>query len=101
MLEGKTQDLSKDQEGMLWFLGRICVPEQADLRKKNLVEAHESSYSIHPGSTKMYEDLRQIFWWDGMKEDIAYFVACCDICNKVKVEHQKPTGLLQPLPILQ
>ena len=49
----------------------------------------------------MYEDLRQIFWWDGMKKDIAYFVACCDICNKVKAEHQKPVGLLQPLPIPQ
>ena len=49
----------------------------------------------------MYEDLRQIFWWDGMKKDIAYFVACCDICNKVKAEYQKPVGLLQPLPVLQ
>ena len=49
----------------------------------------------------MYEDLRQIFWWDGMERDIAYFFACCDICNKVKAEHQKPAGLLQPLPISQ
>ena len=49
----------------------------------------------------MYEDLRQVFWWEGMKKDITYFVACCDICNKVKVEHQKPVGLLQPLPISQ
>ena len=49
----------------------------------------------------MYEDLRQVFWWDGMKKDIAYFVACCDICNKVKVEHQKPARLLQPLPVSQ
>ncbi|XP_073363219.1 uncharacterized protein [Aegilops tauschii subsp. strangulata] len=78
MLEGKTQDFSKDQQGTLRFRGRICVPDQADLRKKILTEVHESSYSIHPGGTKMYEDLRQIFWWDGMKKDIAYFVACCD-----------------------
>ena len=49
----------------------------------------------------MYEDLRQIFWWDGMKKDIAYFVACCDICNKVKAKHQKPAALLQPLPVSQ
>ena len=49
----------------------------------------------------MYEDLRQIFWWDGMKKDIASFVACCNICNKVKAEHQKPAGLLQPLPVSQ
>ena len=49
----------------------------------------------------MYEDLKQIFWWNGMKKDIAYFVAYCDICNKVKAEHQKPAGLLQPLPVSQ
>ena len=64
-------------------------------------EAHESSYSIHPGGTKMYEDLQQVFWWDGMKKDIAYFVAYCDICNKVKEDHQKLAGLLQPLPVSQ
>ena len=49
----------------------------------------------------MYEDLRKVFWWNGMKNGIAYFVACCDICNKVKAEHQKPAGLLQPLPVSQ
>ena len=83
----QASDFSKDEFGTLRFHGRICVPNQPDLRKKILSEAHESSYSIHPGGTKMYEDLRQIFWWDGMKKDIAYFVACCDICNKVKAEH--------------
>ena len=46
----------------------------------------------------MYEDLRQIFWWDGMKKDIAYFVACCDICNKVKAEHKKPPDFSNPYP---
>ena len=49
----------------------------------------------------MYQDLKQTFWWDGMKKDIAYYVAYCDICNKVKAEHQKPVGLLQSLPIPQ
>ena len=84
MIAGQTPDFSKDQHGTLRFRGRICVPSQSDLSKKILSEAHESSYSIHPGGTKMCEDLRQIFWWDGMKKDIAYFVACCNICNKVK-----------------
>ena len=84
MLAGQTPDFSKDQQGTLRFRARICVPRQEDIRKRILSEAHGSSYSIHPGGTKMYEDLRQIFWWDGMKKDIAYFVACCDICNKVK-----------------
>ena len=61
MLAGHTSDFSKDQQGTLRFRGRICVPRQEDLRKRILPEAHESSYSIHPGGTKMYEDLRQIF----------------------------------------
>ena len=60
--EGNTQDFSKDALGTLRFQGRIRVPEQADLKIKILAEAHESSHSIHPGSTKMYEDLRRIFW---------------------------------------
>ena len=67
----KFSDFSKDQCGTLRFRGRICVPNQADLKQKILSEAHGSSYSIHPGGTKMYEDLRQIFWWDGMKKDIS------------------------------
>ena len=90
MREGPTQDFSEDALGTLRFRGRICVPEQEDLRKKILAEAHESTYSIHQGGTKMYKDLRQIFWWDGMKRDIAYFVACCDICNKVKANSKNP-----------
>jgi hypothetical protein len=57
-------------------------------------EAHNSAYSIHPGSTKMYMDIRQKYWWSGMKADIARFVT-----KGIKAEHQKPAGLLQPLPI--
>ena len=63
----QTKDFSKDQNGTLRFRGRICVPNQESLKKKILSEAHESSYSIHPGGTKMYEDLCQVFWWEGMK----------------------------------
>ena len=94
--DGKTLDFLMDGQGSLRFRGRICVPKVEELREKILKEAHECSYLIHPGGTKMYEDLRQTFWWDGMKKDIAYFVAYCDICNKVKAEHQKPARLLQP-----
>lgn len=90
-----------DDQGTLWFNNRICVPDQEDLRQQILREAHESAYSIHPGGTKMYQDLREIFWWPGMRKDIAYYVACCDTCNKVKAEHQKPAGLLQPLQVPQ
>src|ERR1041385_787665 len=49
----------------------------------------------------MYRDLKTTFWWSGMRKDIAYYVACCDICNRGKAEHQKPAGLLRPLQVPQ
>ncbi|XP_052152528.1 uncharacterized protein LOC127770762, partial [Oryza glaberrima] len=63
------------------------------------LEAHESAYSLHPGSTKMYQDLKEGYWWPNMKRDVAEYVALCDVCQKVKAEHQRPAGLLQPLRI--
>jgi hypothetical protein len=77
------------------------VPDVADLRKLILSEAHDTAYSIHPGSTKMYYDLKERFWWYGMKRSIAEYVAICDTCQRVKAEHQRPAGLLQPLKILE
>ena len=62
-------------------------------------EAHNSLLSIHPGSTKMYHDLKQSYWWTRMKREIAQFVNECDVCRRVKAEHQRPAGLLQPLAI--
>ena len=64
-----------------------------------LNEAHNSRLSIHPGSTKMYNDLKQHYWWQGMKRDISNFVSKCLICQQVKAEHQVPSGLLQPIMI--
>ncbi|GJS05207.1 reverse transcriptase domain-containing protein [Tanacetum coccineum] len=58
-------------------------------------EAHKTKYSIHPGADKMYYDLRDMYWWPGMKRDIATYVSLCLTCSKVKVEHQRPSGLLQ------
>nr|GEW22837.1 putative reverse transcriptase domain-containing protein [Tanacetum cinerariifolium] len=58
-------------------------------------ESHKSKYSIHPGSNKMYQDLKKLYWWLNMKADIATFVSKCLTCAKVKAEHQKPSGLLQ------
>jgi hypothetical protein len=75
------------------------VPDVADLRKLILSEAHDTAYSIHPGSTKMYYDLKERFWCYGMKRSVAEYVAICDTCQRVKAEHQRPTGLLQPLKI--
>ncbi|XP_070024936.1 uncharacterized protein [Nicotiana sylvestris] len=62
-------------------------------------ETHYSRYSLHPGVTKMYHDIREVYWWDGMKKDIAEVVARCPNCQQVKIEHQKPRGLLQAMEI--
>jgi hypothetical protein len=64
-----------------------------------LKESHDSAYSIHPGSTMMYQDLKQKYWWYGLKKDVASHVALCDVCQRVKAEHQRPTSLLHPLKI--
>ncbi|GJV39196.1 putative reverse transcriptase domain-containing protein [Tanacetum coccineum] len=58
-------------------------------------EAHKSKYSVHPGADKMYYDLRDRYWWPGMKKDTAEYVSKCLTCLKVKAEHQRPSGLLQ------
>jgi hypothetical protein len=77
------------------------VPKNESLKKKILDEAHTSGYSIHPGSTKMYHDLRQQFWWTRMKRKAARYVSECDTYRKVKADYMKPGGLLQPLSILE
>jgi hypothetical protein len=66
-----------------------------------LRKAHDLAYSIHPGSMKMYKDLKTRYWWYGIKRDIAKYVSLCDTCQRMKVEHQRPVGLLQPLKILE
>jgi hypothetical protein len=88
-----------DENGTLWFGKRICVPEVKAIRNTILREAHESAYSIHPGSTKMYLDLKERYWWYGLKRDVAEYVAICDTRQRVKAEHQRPVGLLQPMKI--
>ncbi|WVZ76922.1 hypothetical protein U9M48_024840 [Paspalum notatum var. saurae] len=88
-----------DADGTVWYGDRICVPNIKHIRDLILKEAHETAYSIHPGSEKMYQDLKQKFWWYGMKREVAEYVALCDVCQRVKAEHQKPAGLLRPLKI--
>src|ERR1044071_3380445 len=90
---------STDSKGTVFFENRLVVPKNKELRQLILKEAHDTPLSIHPGSTKMYRDLRQRFWWTRMKRDIARFVAECDVCRRINAEHQRPAGTLQPLPI--
>jgi hypothetical protein len=79
--EEKSPCFSEDDEGVLWYKGRICVPNVKKLKEKILHEAHESAYSIHPEGNKMYHDLKATYWWYGMKIDVAEYVAFCDTCQ--------------------
>jgi hypothetical protein len=99
MVEDRGPDFTEDEQGPIWFKNRICVLEIDSLRETILKEAHDSDYSIHPGSTKMYQDLKQKYSWYGLKRDVAAHVVVCDVCQRVKAEHQRPTGVLHPLKV--
>ena len=73
--KGKAPGFRVDEKGILWYKDRICVPKKGDLRQIIMDEAHNSAYSIHPGATKMFMDLKEKYWWRAMKRDIAEFVA--------------------------
>ncbi|GJR57539.1 putative reverse transcriptase domain-containing protein [Tanacetum coccineum] len=93
------QDLTKERlkpraDGTLCLNNRSWLPCYGDLRTLVMHESHNSKYSIHPGSDKMYQDLKQLYWWPNMKANIAIYISKCLTCSKVKVEHQKPSGLL-------
>jgi hypothetical protein len=89
----------EDAGGTLWFKERLVVPRREALKKKILDKAHTLRYSIHPGSTKMYHDLRQPFWWTRMKCETTHYISECDTCRKVKADYMRLGGLLQPLSI--
>jgi hypothetical protein len=85
---------------VICFKDQLCVPDIKPILELILKEAHETAYSIHPESEKIYKDLKKRFGWYGMTREIAEHVAICDSCQRTKAEHQKPAGLLQPLQIL-
>ncbi|KAL0291128.1 UNVERIFIED_CONTAM: Transposon Ty3-I Gag-Pol polyprotein [Sesamum radiatum] len=97
--EGKNNQFIIQDDGMLLNGKRICVPDVEELRTEIMHEAHYAPYAMHPGSTKMYRDLRPYYWWPTMKKDVAEFVARCLTCQQVKAEHQAPAGKLHPLTI--
>nr|GFB06459.1 putative reverse transcriptase domain-containing protein [Tanacetum cinerariifolium] len=92
--EVRTEKLEPRMDGTLCLNGRSWLPCYDDLRTVIMYESHKSKYSIHPGSDKMYQDMKKLYWWPNMKADIATYVSKCLTCAKVKAEHQKPSGLL-------
>nr|GFA73576.1 putative reverse transcriptase domain-containing protein [Tanacetum cinerariifolium] len=80
-------------DGTLCLNGRSWLPCYGDLISVIMYESHKSKYSIHPGSKKMYQDVKKLYWWRNMKADIATYVSKCLTCARVKAEHQRPSGL--------
>jgi hypothetical protein len=99
MKEQETKHFWLDEEGVMWFKDRLVVPKDRKLKNQNISEAHSSKLSIHPGSSKMYHNLKPYYWWTKMRKAIAAYVARCDTCCRVKAMHMK-ARLLQPLSIL-
>jgi hypothetical protein len=80
-------------------MDRLVVPKDLELHRKIMDEAHCSRYSIHPGTNKMYQDLKKSFWWTRMKREIARYVAECETCRRVKANDLRPSRNLQPLSV--
>ncbi|XP_070048540.1 uncharacterized protein [Nicotiana tomentosiformis] len=99
VLQGVAKKVSIGDDGVLRLRGRLCVPNVDGLRERILEEVHNSQYSIHPGAQKMYQDLRQHYWWQPIKKYIFEYVPRCLNFQQVKYEHQRPGGLLQQMTI--
>ncbi|GJT90606.1 putative reverse transcriptase domain-containing protein [Tanacetum coccineum] len=87
----RTERLEPRADRTLCFNGRSWLPCYGDLRTVIMHESHKSKYSIHPGSDKMYQDMKKLYWWPNMKANIATYVSKCLTCAKVKAEHQRPS----------
>ncbi|EOY19023.1 Uncharacterized protein TCM_043642 [Theobroma cacao] len=88
---------TKGTDGVLRYGTKLYVPDGDGLRKEILEEAHMAAYMVHPGAIKMYQDLKEVYWWEGLKKNVAEFISKCLVCQQVKAKHQKPARLLQPL----
>ncbi|XP_017629024.1 uncharacterized protein LOC108472004 [Gossypium arboreum] len=89
---GSTSDFRLNKNKVLCFRGRVCVPNDSDLRQSILMEARSSPYTMHPSGNKMYHDLRELYWCSGLKREVADFVVRCLMCQQVKAEYQLPSG---------
>ena len=78
--EGKEIEFLVNEDGFLYYRDRVCVPNDDELKKFILEDAHIGSFAMHPSSTKMYQDLKTSYWWFGMKRDVSEFVTICMVC---------------------
>nr|GEU46317.1 reverse transcriptase domain-containing protein [Tanacetum cinerariifolium] len=88
------EKLEPRTDGTLCLNDRSWLPCYGDLRSIIMHESHKSKYYIHPGSDKMYQDMKKLYWWPNMKVNIATYVRKCLTCARVKAEHQRPSRLL-------
>jgi hypothetical protein len=98
MSKGKAKGFHEDGQGIIWFEKRVCVPQDPELRKLILQEAHDSPYSIHPGNTKMYKDLKGRFWWSNMKRDIANILPCVMYATELRQSIRNQQGYCSHCP---
>ena len=94
-------DFTQNQKGLLYYKNRLYIPNVESLKREILDEYHKQPYAGHPGYQKMLTALKKKFFWPGMKRDVAEYLSRCMECQLVKVEHQHPASLLNPLPIAE
>ena len=95
----ETDAFELGERGELRMNGRLCVPNQPKLKNKILKEGHQSLFHLHPDRDKMIEEIRELVWWKGLRKNVSEFLSKCLVCQRVKFERQKSSGLLQPLPV--
>ena len=99
--DGVKTDYSVKENGEVYYNNRLCVSNDKEVKNKLLYEAHNTIFTMHLEGTKMYQDLKQYYWWRGMKRDVTEYVSKCLTCQQVKAKHQVSYELLNPIPLPQ
>ena len=95
-LTGEEVRCEKDEKEIMRYVSWIWIPNVQELKDELLHEGHSSRYSIHPGSTKMYRDLKEYYWWPNMKREVAEWVSKCLTCQRVKAKHRRLVDCYDP-----
>ena len=93
VINGDKTDYSTEKDGGLLYKNRLCVLNVQELKTKLMYESYNTILTMHPKGNKMYHDLKQYYWWRGMKKDIVEYVFKCLTCHQVKAKHQVLSGL--------